>query len=147
MVSTIRRHRYCHVERSPYIQELKRFRAWLEAADYTTKLVREHVIRLDRTLREMAAAPDTIYMAARLHAAFGKHNASRGQLVRYRGTQRRFEAYLALQRRLTIPSVADRFAALRDQYDRELVEVRGFAHSTLCQHRATVADQSNPRAA
>ena len=138
-MSNTRRHRYCHVERSPYFNDLKGFRASLETADYTAQVVRGHLIRLDKTLREIAAAPGSIYRAAQLRTAFGKHNASRGQLAYYRGTQRRFEIYLASRGRLTLPA-PDRFAVLRDRYHRELVEVRGFAHSTLCNHGATVAD-------
>jgi integrase/recombinase XerD len=143
VITGIRRHHYSHVRRSPFGEDLEGFRAWLVATDYTPRIIRQHVIRLDVILREMGKTADATYAIAQLDSAFGKHNASRSQLVLYRGTQRQYQRYLASQGRLTTPCVADRFAVLRDRYHQELVEVRGFATSTLNSHDATVADFLN----
>jgi hypothetical protein len=57
----IHRHRYVPVERSPFAEELSKFRTSLEAADYTSRAIRRHMIRLDRILREIGNSPGSIY--------------------------------------------------------------------------------------
>jgi integrase/recombinase XerD len=140
VITKVRRHCYIHVERSPFAHELEDFRVSLAAEDYTPGIIRQHVIRLDQVLREMASAPGAIRTIEQLHAAFGRHNASPAQLTFFRSTQRHYQRYLASRGRLCAPFVEDRFVALRNRYHSELIEVRGFAHSTLRQHDATVAD-------
>jgi integrase/recombinase XerD len=137
-------HHYIHVERSPFSQEINDFRVWLEAADYTPGVIRQHVSRLDQVLREMGDRPAEVCTAKHLHAAFGKHDATPAQLVFFRSTQRHYQRYLEARGRLCVPVVPEsRFAQLRNRYHRELAEVRGFAQSTLKQHDATVADLLN----
>jgi integrase/recombinase XerD len=140
VITGIRGHHYSHVKRSPFASDFEGFRGWLVAADYTPHVIRQHVIRLDLILREMGKTANATCAIAQLDAAFGKHNVPPSGLVLFRGTQRQYQLYLASHGRLTIPTVANRFAALRDRYHQELVEVRGFAISTLKHHDATVAD-------
>lgn len=143
MIRKIHRHRYIHLGSSPFVETLKDFRAWLEASDYTPRIIRQHVSRLDYVLREMANTPGATCTAEQLHTAFGKHDASPAQLMFFRSTQRHYQRYLVSRGLLSVPVLQDRFAALRRRYHRDLVEVRGFADSTLRQHDATVADFLN----
>jgi integrase/recombinase XerD len=136
-------HRYIYVARSPFTQELNAFRAWLEVADYTPRVIRLHVIRLDQVLRELDSVPGATYTTKQLQVAFRRHNACPSQPPVFRVTQRHYQRYLASCGRLCVPVVSDRFAQLRDRYHLELVEVRGFAPSTLRQHDATVSDFLN----
>jgi len=139
----IYRHRYVPVARSPFAEELSNFRTSLEAADYTSRAVRRHMIRLDRILREIGNSPGSIYTTRQIRVAVERHNATRQQLVDFRTTQHHFERYLASQCRLDAPVVHDRFADLRARYRRELVEVRGLSGSTTRSHEATVSDFLN----
>lgn len=70
-------HRNGPVERSAFARELKDFGAWLGTEDYSTFVVRRHVIRLHKVLCEMASTRSFIYTPERLCAAFDKHNAYR----------------------------------------------------------------------
>jgi len=136
-------HRYICVERSPFTLELNGFRAWLEVADYTPRVIRLHVRRLDQVLRELDSVPGATYTTKQLQVAFFRHNACPSQPIVFRVTQRHYQRYLASCGRLCVPVVPDRFAQLRDRYHLELVEVRGFALSTLRQRDATVSDFLN----
>lgn len=62
------------------------------------------------------------------------------QLIDFRTTKNHFQRYLTSRGRLRVPVIKDRFAELRKRYHQELLEVRGFAQSTLRQHATTVAD-------
>lgn len=126
---------------SPFRRELEEFADWLQAAHYTTVIRRGHVFRLDRTLRSMpGAAPGATFTAAHLQTAFGKHRRPASRLIWYRGTQRAYQRFLQSQGRLQEDTADCRFTDLRQRYEYHLVEVRGFARSTLAHHNATVAD-------
>lgn len=133
-------YRYEQVQQSLFRPDLDDFAAWLNAEHYSPKIIRSHLLRLDRTLGNMGAAPGATHRPADLHRAFGRHNRLASRLVNFRGTQHCFERFLASRGRLQLPGVVDRFAALRERYRRHLVELRGFSESTLTQHTATVAD-------
>lgn len=129
------------LQQSPFCRELEEFAGWLKAAHYTTVILRRHLFRLDRTLRRMpGAAPDATYTPAQLQTAFGKHRRPASRLIWYRGTQRAYQRFLQSQGRLEDKPGDCRFADLRQRYERHLVEVRGFARSTLAHHSTTVAD-------
>ncbi len=129
------------LQQSPFHRELEEFADWLKAAHYTTVILRRHLGRLDRTLRRMpGAAPGATYSVAQLQTAFGKHRRPTSRLICYRGTQHAYQRFLRSQGRLEEETGDCRFAGLRQRYERHLVEVRGFARSTLAHHSTTVAD-------
>jgi len=129
------------LHQSPFRRELEDFGSWLKAAHYTTVILRRHLFRLDRTLRRMpGAAPGATYTAAQLQKAFDKHRRPRSRLIWYRGTQRAYQRFLRSQGRLEGEKNDCRFADLRQRYVRHLLEVRGFARSTLAHHSTTMAD-------
>jgi integrase/recombinase XerD len=129
------------LQQSPFRRELEQFGGWLKAAHYTTVILRRHLFRLDRTLRRIpGAAPGATYTAAQLHAAFGKQSRPASYLINCRGTQHAYQRFLRSQGRLEDEAGNGRFADLRQQYQRYLVDVRGFARSTLAHHNQTVAD-------
>jgi len=129
------------LQRSPFRGELEQFAGWLKASHYTTVIRRRHVIRLDRTLRSMrGAAPGATFTTTQLQTAFGKYRRPASRLIDFRGTQHAYQRFLRSQGRLEDKTGDCRFADLRQRYERHLVEVRGFARSTLAHHSATVAD-------
>lgn len=129
------------LQQSPFRRELEEFAGWLRAAHYTTVILRRHLFRLDRTLRRMpGAAPGTTYTVAQLQTAFGKQRRPTSRLIWYRGTQHAYQRFLRSQGRLEDSTGDCRFSDLRQRYARHLVEVRGFAGSTLAHHCTTVAD-------
>jgi site-specific recombinase XerD len=133
--------RYRHLESSSFHSELEEFGAWLQAAHYTSNIIRRHLQRLDRTLNEMPqASPGGRHCAEQLQTAFGKNHSPPSRLVWYRGTQRAYQRFLLSQGRLDVMVREDRFEALRLRYRQELTEVRGFSRSTLHHHTATVAE-------
>jgi integrase/recombinase XerD len=129
------------LQQSPFRCELEEFAGWLKAAHYTTVILRGHVFRLDRTLQKMlGAAPGATFTTTQLQAAFGRDRRPVSRLICYRGTQHAYQRFLASQGRLEDKTRDCRFADLRERYERHLVEVRGFARSTLAHHSTTVAD-------
>jgi integrase/recombinase XerD len=133
--------RYRRLTSSIFHSELKEFAAWLQAAHYTPKIIRHHLLRLESTLNQMPkTAPGVRHRNERLQAAFEKNHTSRSSLINYRGTQRAYQRFLLSQGRLEVTATEDRFASLCQRYRQHLVEVRGFARSTIQQHTSTVAD-------
>jgi integrase/recombinase XerD len=129
------------LQQSPFRRELEEFAGWLKAAHYTTVILRRHVFRLDRTLRSMpGAAPGATFTITQLQRAFGKYRRPASRLIWYRGTQHAYQRFLQSQGRLQEDTADCRFADLRQRYEHHLVEVRGFARSTLAHHNTTVAD-------
>lgn len=129
------------LQQSPFRRELEEFAGWLKAAHYTTVIQRQHVFRLDRTLRSMpGAAPGATFTTTQLQTAFGKCRRPASRLVNFRGTQHAYQRFLRSQGRLEDKTGDCRFADLRQRYERYLIEVRGFARSTLAHHITTVAD-------
>jgi integrase/recombinase XerD len=129
------------LQQSPFRRELEEFSRWLMALHYTTRIRRGHLMRLDRTLRRMpGAAPDATYTVVQLQTEFDKHRRPASRLICYRGTQRAYQRFLRSQGRLREETGDRRFAELRRRYDHHLVQVRGFARSTLSHHNTTVAD-------
>jgi len=133
--------RYRPLQQSPFRRELEEFAGWLKAAHYTTVIRRRHLFRLDGTLRRMrGAAAGATFTTTQLQTAFGKHRRPVSRLINYRGTQHAYQRFLRSQGRLQDETDDCRFADLRQRYERHLVEVRGFARSTLAHHSKTVAD-------
>jgi site-specific recombinase XerD len=129
------------LQQSPFCRELEEFAGWLKDGHYTTVILRQHLFRLDRTLRRMeGAAVGVTYTAAQLQAAFGRQRKPTSRLIGYRGTQRAYQRFLRSQERLEETTGDCRFADLRQRYERYLLEVRGFSRSTLAHHRTTVAE-------
>ncbi len=95
----------------PIDQEVGQFRAWLEANGYSAERTGRHARRLARALQTMRQKARS-HTPSQLIAAFDKSIADGAQRRGCRQTQRRFEAYLAAQGRLTVPVKPDRFAVL-----------------------------------
>lgn len=129
------------LQQSPFRRELEEFSGWLKAAHYTTVIRRGHLFRLDRTLRRMrGAATGATYTARQLLMAFSKHRRPASRLINYCGTLHAYQRFLRSRGRLQDETDDWRFAGLCRRYERHLVEVRGFARSTLAHHRTTIAD-------
>jgi integrase/recombinase XerD len=131
-------------ERSPFVQELEGFCAWLNAAEYSRQCARGHVFRLKRSLERMApTAPTSVYTVAQLDKAFGANCTSVRRSMLYRATQRAYQKSLSSRGRLTAPSVSEPFARLRHQHRDELLELRGLSSDTIRQHERTIGDFLN----
>lgn len=139
MIGSTHRLGYRTTSRMELDQEVSQFRAWLEANDYGAKLIRQHTRRVGCALQMMRETGGQ-YTLSQLAVAFGQIITRPAQRRAFRHTQGRFQAYLASKGRLTVPVETDRFAALRSGYHCELVEVRGFSHSSVRWHDATVED-------
>jgi integrase/recombinase XerD len=131
-------------ERSPFVQDLEDFYAWLNAAEYSRQCARGHVFRLKRSLERMAPPePTSIYTVAQLDKAFGADCTSVRRSMLYRATQRAYQKFLSSRGRLTTPSVNEPFSRLRHRYRDELFELRGLSSDTIKQHERTIRDFLN----
>lgn len=120
-------------------EELERFGAWLVAAGYSRYCVRGHLFRLRDALGRSPAA-DLIYTVVQLRRAFGTRVIRTRRSMLYRATQRAYQRFLASQGRLATAPSESPFAAICDDYRRELLEVRGLSPETVAQHERTIAE-------
>lgn len=133
-------YRFEQVEQSRYRRDLDAFSAWLKTRHYSPKIIRSHLLRLDRTLTGMGAIPGGNYAPSELCRAFGKNKRPASRLINFRGTQHCFERFLQGEGRLLVANAVDPLAPLRQRYFQHLTELRGFADSTMAQHTSTVTD-------
>lgn len=130
---------YRSFQQSPWAEELEDFGGWLRATGYSRDSTCVHLSCLKQTLERTAnVRPSATFTVAQLDEAF--HSGSPSQAARYRATQHAYQRFLAARGRLTTPPTCDRFAALRLSYRQHLIELRGFAATTVQQHDATVRD-------
>jgi integrase/recombinase XerD len=86
-------------------------------------------------------APLTDYVrSSELRAIFGAERVPRSRFHRFAGTRRAYQRFLLAFGRLRERPLDDRFAELRQEYARCVVEVRGLSASSRYQHAHTVAE-------
>ncbi len=122
-------------------RELEDFAAWLTVGGYSDENIRGHLHRLRNALeRSGEAGAGTHVSSDRLVELFRFPQASPGRAVGDRSTRRAYQRFLASQGRMDAESADGPHARLIDEYAGFLAEVRGFARSTIAQHRFTVIE-------
>ena len=129
------------IDRSDSSAELADFSKWLAEQHYTPLIIHSHVYRLEHIFGPRRGAIfQTVVTAKRLEAVFGKESSPLGRRKAFRATQRVYQRFLLGCDRLHVIEPDDRFAALRQDYARYLVEILGFSLSTRQHHAQEVAD-------
>ena len=129
------------ISRSASRRELADFASWLEAERYSSFVADQHLRRITFILERLA--PDgrrRVYSLRRLERAFAPECFPRSRLYRFAASRRAYTRYLLAKRRLRGQPDRDPHAALRRDYQRYLVELRGFASSTRQHHAAEVRE-------
>ena len=119
---------------SPSAHWLDAFADWLIANGYAPQPAKHHVRRLKETLELYPPVAITDkFAASTLPQMFTRRNRQ----AYYRATQRAFQRCLTQCGAITIEPTRDRFAPLLSGYRNYLIELRGFAPSTVAQHMTT----------
>jgi integrase/recombinase XerD len=129
------------IARSPSRSELLDFAHWLESERYSSFVADQHLRRMAFMLERLA--PDGcrhVYSERRLERAFARECSPRSRLYRFAGSRRAYCRYLLSKGRLRVEPDDDRYAALRRDYARYLIELRGFALSTRLHHAIEVRE-------
>ena len=126
--------------RSSFGRELKDFCDWLEDAGYSKDNIRGHLRQLFKVLTHARnISPDEARSSECLHQTFGPYCTCVRLSQDFRGTEHAYDRFLSSQGRLLENTCAkDPLALLRQRYQQYLIEVRGFAKSTLGHHGLTV---------
>jgi site-specific recombinase XerD len=121
---------------------MQEFCNWLEATGYSEVNIRGHLRRLFEVFTHARSIKaDDARASEFLHRLFGRHCTCVWRSQHFRGTERAYIRFLSdRQRLLPAPPLTHPVAILRQQYHQYLVEVRGFAKSTLDSHRFTVSE-------
>src|SRR5882762_5370069 len=88
-------------------------------------------------------APDgrrRVYSARELERAFAPECSPRSRLFRFAGSRRAYSRYLRSRGRLRVEPDDRRYATLQRDYERYLIELRGFALSTRVHHAIEVRE-------
>ena len=127
---------------SPAAPWLQSFADWLVAQGYAHNPAHDHVSRLRRTLERIAPiSPDATFTVDDVNALFTPfiQEASPTLKILVCATQRAFLRFLNAQRKLVRQVEIARFGELTKRYEQYLLDLRGFATSTVRQHLATVS--------
>ena len=128
-------------EQSCCSRELDDFAAWLATSGYSGENIRGHLYRLRSALeRAGEAGAGTNYSEDRLGELFLFCDVSTKRAANYRATRRAYHRFLLSQGRLDADLVDGPHEPLIEEYGEFLREVRGFAQSTIAQHRFTVIE-------
>ena len=129
------------IARSPSRQELLDFADWLESERYSAFVCDQHLRRLAFIVPRLAprGRPGR-YSERRLKTVFGAECGCPSRLLRFSGTHRVYKRYLLARGRFHPEVVHDRFALLRGDYARYLLDLRGFSVSCRQHHAKEVAD-------
>jgi len=123
-------------------RELLDFGSWLEAERYSSFVADQHLRRIAFVLDERLS-PDgrrRIYSVRQLERAFAPECSPRSRLYRFAASRRTYTRYLLAKGRLLSEPDRDPYAALRHDYQRYLIELRGFALSTRKHHAIEVRE-------
>ena len=121
--------------------ELNDFAGWLTASGYSRQAIRGHLCRLRGALeRSGAAGAGTDYSEDCLGELFRFRDVSARRAAKVLATQRAYRRFLLLQGRLDAEPQSGPHGPLIEEYGQFLREVRGFAQSTIAQHRFTVIE-------
>jgi integrase/recombinase XerD len=125
-------------EDSRFAIELEEFARWLQQLGYSRHSVRGHLCRLRQVLEGSERfQPGGIFSEAGLSEAFASSSPCADL---YRATQRAFGRFLMAAGRLSEAAPANALEALCWRYCQHLCDVRGFAATTVHQHRSTLED-------
>ena len=129
------------IARSASRRELASFGDWLEAEGYSSFVADQHLRRIAFMLERLS--PDggrRVYSVWQLERSFALECSPRSRLFRFAASRRVYSRYLLSKGRLRVVSDADRYAALRREYEHYLIELCGFARSTREHHAIEVRE-------
>jgi integrase/recombinase XerD len=129
------------IARSPSRQEIQDFADWLKAEHYTDFVCDRHLRRLLLLLPRLS--PDgrcRAHSNVQLDQVFGAERYPQSRLDCYAASRRVYRRFLIARGRFREDQASDRFAALRRDYARYLVELRGLSRSARQHHAQEVAD-------
>ena len=129
------------IARSASRRELVDFGDWLEAERYSSFVADQHLRRMAFMLERLS--PDgrcRVYSARELERAFAPECSPRSRLLRFAGSRRAYSRYLRSRGRLRVEPDDRPYAALQRDYQRYLIELRGFARSTRQHHAIEVRE-------
>lgn len=123
------------IARSASRRELVDFGDWLEAERYSSFVADQHLRRMAFMLERLS--PDgrcRVYSERQLERAFALECSPRSRLRRFAASRRAYSRHLLAKSRLRVEPDAHPYAPLRRDYQRYLIELRGFALSTRAHH-------------
>jgi site-specific recombinase XerD len=129
------------IARSASRSELVDFGYWLEAERYNSFVADQHLRRLAFMLERLSAdGRQRVYSVRQLERAFALECRPKSRLFRFAGSRRAYARYLLSKGRLRVELRTDRHGTLRRNYERHLVELRGFSSSTRQHHAIEVRE-------
>lgn len=129
------------IVRSPSRQEIQDFANWLKAELYTDYVCDRHLRRLLLLLPRLS--PDgrlRSYSNAQLDRVFDAERHPQSRLYCFAASRRVYRRFLVARGRFRENQARDRFAGLRRDYARYLVELRGLSRSSRGHHAQEVSD-------
>jgi site-specific recombinase XerD len=117
------------------------FGHWLEAERYSSFVADQHLRRMALILERVS--PDgrrRIYSGGQLERAFAPECYPRSRLFRFAASRRAYSRYLLARGRLRAEPDRDPYATLQRDYQRYLIDLRGFALSTRKHHAIEVRE-------
>ena len=129
------------IDGSSFRPEMAQLGAWLAAEHYAPFVIEQHLRRMNYILGRLPkGSPPGVYSSAQLHGVFGAEDSPQTRLDRFAGTEQVYRRFLLARGRLRVTQPNDRFAELRRQYARYLIDIRGLSTSSCEHHAQTVAD-------
>ena len=129
------------ISQSPVQTELAELASWLLTERYTPLAVHRHLTRLEAALPRLPHVDGALgHAVGDLNAAFDLGHGSRFNVDSFQAARRAYTRFLKANGRLLEPQNHDPFAALRREYDRYLLELRGLSASARYHHAHTIAD-------
>jgi integrase len=120
--------------------ELTAFVEWMAAELYTPFVTERHLRRLSYVIPRLPdAAPGAVYSAAQLAAVFARERTPPSRVLVFASTRRIYIKFLRASGRLRAEAPGP-YAALRVDYARFLLEVRGLSGSSRHHHGMIVDD-------
>jgi integrase/recombinase XerD len=129
------------IARSPSRQEIQDFADWLKAQHYTDFVCDRHLRRLLLLLPRLS--PDgrlRSYSNAQLDRVFDAERHPQSRRYCFAASRRVYRRFLLARGRFREGQIRDRFAGVRRDYARYLLELRGLSRSSRTQHAQEVAD-------
>lgn len=129
------------ITRSPSRLEIEDFAGWLKGERYTDFVCDRHLRRLLLLLPRLSRDGGCrAYSDAQLDLVFGAERFPQSRLERFAASRRVYRRFLIARDRFRQDQGSDRFAPLRSDYARYLVELRGLSRSSRGHHAQEVAD-------
>lgn len=133
---------YPRYERSCCADELDKFGRWLLNTGYSSQNTRGHIRCLRRVLEHAnQPAAGIVFTEEHLMTLFSAPKGLAWRVIQNTATRRAYERFLLCEGRLIPTKTTAPFCVTcLDDYEQFLREVRGFAETTIAQHRATVSE-------